>query len=123
MLSNCIKKEVNDMADKIKMTKSSGNIFADLGVKNAEERLAKAKLALTINQIIAKRKLTQVAAGKILKINQPKISALANGRLAGFSIERLIDFLNKLDQDVEIVIHEKPKNRKFPATFSVSVIY
>ncbi len=111
------------MADKIKMTKSSGNIFADLGVKNAEERLAKAKLALTINQIISKRKLTQVAAGKILKINQPKISALANGRLAGFSIERLIDFLNKLDQDVEIVIHEKPKNRKAPATFSVAVIH
>jgi predicted XRE-type DNA-binding protein len=111
------------MTDKIKMTKSSGNIFADLGVKNAGERLAKAKLALTINQIIAKRKLTQVAAGKILKINQPKISALANGRLAGFSIERLIDFLNKLDQDVEIVIHEKPKHRKAPATLSVAVVH
>jgi predicted XRE-type DNA-binding protein len=111
------------MPNKIKMTKSSGNVFADLGVKNVDERLAKAKLAFTINQIIAKRKLTQVAAGKILKINQPKISALANGRLAGFSIERLIDFLNKLDQDVEIIIHEKPKNRRTAGKFSVAVVH
>ena len=108
------------MTHQIKITNSSGNVFADLGLKNAEERLAKVKLALKINQIIEKRKLKQVAAAKILGINQPKISALANGRLKEFSMERLIEFLNKLDQDVEIIIHAKPKNRKAPAHLTVA---
>jgi predicted XRE-type DNA-binding protein len=105
---------------KIKHTKSSGNVFEDMGFKDAKERLVKAELALKINQIIDKRKLTQVEAAKILHINQPKISAIANGRLADFSIERLIEFLNKLDQDVEIVIHDKPKRSKRPALFTVA---
>ena len=103
----------------IKMTKSSGNVFADLGLKDAKEHLVKADLALTINKIIEKRKLKQVEAAKILGINQPKVSALANGRLKDFSIDRLIDFLNRLDQDVQIVIHQKAKNRKTPARLDV----
>ena len=107
------------MTDKIKVTKSSGNVFADLGFQDAKERLVKAGLALKINKIIEKRKLKQIAAAKVLGINQPKISALACGRLKDFSIERLIEFLNKLDQDVKIVVHQKPKNRKAPAQFNV----
>lgn len=101
-------------------TKSSGNVYADLGFKDAEERLVKARLASKINQIIDKRNLTQVNAAKILGISQPKVSALMNGRLVEFSIERLITFLNKLDQDVKIVITEKPKKRKKPAAFMVA---
>ena len=108
------------MSDKIKFTKSSGNIFADMGFKNSKERLVKAELALKINQLIEERKLKQVEAAKILGINQPKISAISNGRLNDFSIERLIEFLNKLDQDVEIVIQEKPKRTKRPAHFTVA---
>lgn len=108
------------MSDKIKYIKSSGNVFDDMGFKNAKERLVKAELALKINQIIDARKLTQVEAAHILRINQPKVSAIANGRLADFSIERLIEFLNKLDQDVEIVIHNKPKKLKRPALFTVA---
>jgi len=108
------------MSEKIKFTKSTGNVFADMGFKNANERLVKAELALKINQIIEERKLKQIEAAKILGVNQPKISAISNGRLSDFSIERLIEFLNKLDQDVEIVIHEKPKRTKRPAHFTVA---
>ena len=109
------------MTREIKMTEGSGNVFADLGFADAKERLIKVKLAMKINQLIEERKFKQVQAAKILGINQPKISALANGRLKEFSIERLIEFLNKLDQDVEIVVHAKPKNRKAPARLSIAL--
>ncbi len=95
---------------KIDYTEGSGNVYQDLGFPDAEERLAKARLAMRIEEIIEKRKLTQVEAGKILGINQPKISALMSGRLSGFSMERLIHFLNLLNQDVEITI-KKASNR------------
>ena len=71
----------------------SGNIFADLDLPDAEDRLAKAELARMIGAIIRDRGLTQAAAAKILGVDQPKVSALASGRLAGFSFERLTYFL------------------------------
>lgn len=80
-------------------TISSGNVFADLGLPNPEERLAKAKLAHQINTLIDQKQLTQKAAGELLDIDQPKISALSTGRLAGLSLERLFRFLTILDQD------------------------
>jgi predicted XRE-type DNA-binding protein len=98
------------MAGEKKYKKSSGNIFNDLGLENPEERLAKVKIASMIYDIIEERKLTQKKAGKLLGVSQPKISALRNGRLDGFSIERLFSFLRALDQDVDIVIHPKSKN-------------
>lgn len=85
-------------------TVGSGNVFADLGLANPEERLAKAELACQINYLIKQRKLTQVAAAKLLGIDQPKISALSSGKLAGFSLERLFSFLNTLGQTVTIKI-------------------
>jgi predicted XRE-type DNA-binding protein len=91
--------------------KGSGNIFNDLDLENPEERLAKAKIASMIYDIIEERKLTQKKAGAILGVNQPKISALRNGKLTGFSIERLFSFLRALDQDVDIVIHPKSQNK------------
>src|SRR5476649_2902768 len=109
------------MTHNIKMKKSSGNVFADLGFKDAKERLVKAKLALKINQLLEEKELNQVSSAKLLGINQPKISALANGRLKEFSIERLFEFLNKLDQDVEIFVHARPKNRKMPAHLSIAL--
>lgn len=96
---------------KIKYTKSSGNVYQDMGFSDAEERLAKSKLAMRIDSIFEKRSLKQTDAAKILGINQPKISALINGRLDGFSMERLIHFLNLLNQDVEIVITSRPGKR------------
>jgi predicted XRE-type DNA-binding protein len=88
--------------------KGSGNVFADLGLPDAEERLAKAELARQIEHIIKKKRLTQERAAKILGISQPKVSALLHGKLAGFSMDRLLKFLMALDQDIEIRIKSKP---------------
>jgi predicted XRE-type DNA-binding protein len=94
------------------VVRSSGNVFADLGVANADEKQTKVRLAVAINQIIQKRHVSQTAAALLLNISQPKISALVNFRLDGFSVERLMHFLNALDRDVEIVIRRKPRSRK-----------
>ena len=91
---------------------SSGNVFADLGLPNADEKQTKVQLAVMINRIIKAQAVSQSAAARRLKINQPKISALANYRLEGFSVERLMHFLNALDRDIEIVIRPRPKSRK-----------
>ncbi|MCL5958976.1 MAG: helix-turn-helix domain-containing protein [Chloroflexi bacterium] len=87
----------------------SGNVFTDLGVENPEDAWAKAKLAHTIGDIIARRHLTQTQAAAILGIDQPKVSALLRGRLAGFSIERLLRFLLALNRDIDILIKPKPR--------------
>jgi predicted XRE-type DNA-binding protein len=97
---------------KVGVVASSGNVFADLGIRNAEERQTKVRLAVAINQIIQERKLSQAAAGRRLKVNQPKVSALCNYQLEGFSVERLMNFLTALDRDVNIVIRPRPRSRK-----------
>lgn len=94
------------------MVRSTGNVFADLGLRDAGEKQTKVRLAVAIQQIIQARRLSQTAAARLLNINQPKISALVNYRLEGFSVERLLHFLNALDRDVEIVIRKKPRSRK-----------
>jgi predicted XRE-type DNA-binding protein len=91
---------------------SSGNVFADLGIANAEEKQTKVRLAVAINQIIQSRKLSQTAAAHRLRVNQPKVSALSNYHLDGFSVERLMNFVTVLDRDVDIVIRRKPRSRK-----------
>jgi predicted XRE-type DNA-binding protein len=91
---------------------SSGNVFTDLGVRNAEEKQTKVRLAVAINQILQGRKLSQTAAARRLKVNQPKVSALANYQLEGFSVERLMNFLTALDLDVDIVIRRRPGTRR-----------
>src|ERR1044072_9726201 len=86
--------------------RSSGNVFEDLELPDAEEKQTKVRLAVQINHIIETMGLPQVTAAERLQINQPKISALMNYRLSGFSVERLINFLNALGRDVEIVIRK-----------------
>jgi predicted XRE-type DNA-binding protein len=93
------------------IARGTGNVFADLGYPDAEERQTKLRLAHALNQIIEKRHLTQAAAAELLGVSQPKVSALVNYRLAGFSVERLMTFLTALDRDVEIVIRKKPRSR------------
>ena len=100
---------------KDKVTMSSGNVFADIGLPDAEERLAKAQLAHKISEIIQKRHLSQIEAARILGTEQPKISAIMNGKLSGFSLERLIYFLNVLGSDVQIIVKPKPPRRKSAA--------
>jgi len=89
---------------------SSGNVFADLGVRRAEEALAKAELAQKVIDIIRDRRLTQVQAAELLHVDQPKISALTRGRLSGFSIERLLRFLMLLGRDIEITVKSRPRS-------------
>jgi predicted XRE-type DNA-binding protein len=101
-----------NMTKTIEVHESSGNVFADLGLPNPEERLAKAALAFRIAGAIHSRHLTQVSAARILKIDQPKISRLLRGQLSGFSTERLMHFLTLLGRDVEIVIKRAPRARR-----------
>lgn len=89
---------------KSKIRDSSGNVFADLGVPNPEEALAKAQIAGQIHKIVKKKRLTQARIAKILKITQPKVSLLLRGYLKNFSLERLFRFLNDLGQDVIISV-------------------
>jgi len=92
------------MVKKAPVKRASENVFADLGVAEPDIALAKAKLAAAISEVVAKRSLTQAEAAEILGVDQPKVSALLRGRLAGFSTDRLIRFLTALGQDVEIVV-------------------
>ncbi len=100
-------------------TRSSGNVFEDLRLPQSDELLAKAALANQIASIVTHRHLTQAQAAEILGTGQPKVSDLLAGRLSGFSIERLIRFLNALDRDVQIVVSPKPRSRQ-AATFKVT---
>ncbi len=95
----------------IPVTASSGNVFADMGFAAPDEELTKAQLATHIRQVIKRNRLTQMAAGTLMGIDQPKVSALLNGRLANFSSERLMRLLTALGQDVEIMVKAKPRNR------------
>ena len=95
----------------IQVEESSGNVFADLGLPDAEERLAKADLALMIAREIRSRGLTQAEAAELLGVAQPDISNLMRGRLSGYSIERLTRLLNDLGQDVEIRIRPSPDKK------------
>jgi predicted XRE-type DNA-binding protein len=90
-------------------TPSSGNVFADLGLPNAEELGTKLRLCFLINKILAERKLTQAEAARILGVNQPKISALKSYKLEGFSVERLMHFATALEHDVVIEIRPRRK--------------
>lgn len=105
------KRTVNS-SSAIPVTAGSGNVFADLGVANPEEELAKAQLASLIRQAIERRRLTQVRAAALMGLDQPKVSALVNGRLEGFSSDRLMRFLTALGQDVEIVVKAASRRRE-----------
>lgn len=98
-------------ATQIRVTRGSGNVFADLGLPDAEELLAKAELALAISHAIAERGLTQREAAVLMGIDQPKVSHVLRGRLADFSTDRLMAFLTGLGRDVDIVVRPAPKSR------------
>jgi predicted XRE-type DNA-binding protein len=91
-------------------TPSSGNVFADLNLPNADDLLAKAELAAKIIAEIQRRRLTQSQAATILGIDQPKVSALKQGKLSGFSIERLMRLLLVLGRDIEITVRQRAKS-------------
>jgi predicted XRE-type DNA-binding protein len=88
----------------IRVKEGSGNVFRDLGFPNPERERVKARLTLQIYRLIKDRGITQAAAGEILGIRQPHVSGLMRGQSGNFSVERLIDFLTALGQDVEITV-------------------
>jgi len=90
---------------------SSGNVFADLNLPQSGDILAKAELTVRILAEIERRKLTQGKAAVMLGVDQPKISALKQGKLSGFSIERLMRFLLLLGCDIEITVKNRPRSR------------
>ena len=87
-----------------KVEEGSDNVFADIGLPNPDEALAKADVAREINRIVSERRLTQLKAGSLLGIGQPRVSQLKRGRLGDFSLEKLIGFAKALGNEVEILI-------------------
>ena len=115
------------MSKKVKFEESSGNVFADLDLPDAEELHLKAQLGYEVFRIIEERKLTQVEAADILGVKQPAISRLKKGKFNHYSVERLLTFLTRLNHDIEIrttpteekvgeirVMKEEPKNQHDP---------
>ena len=107
--------------EEIEVYQSSDNIFSDLGRPDAEEAFARIKLAKQIAEIVMKRNLTQSEAAEIMHLDQPKVSALMRGRLAGFSLDRLLRCLTLLGQEVEIIITDKVSGSLLPAHISVTL--
>lgn len=91
-------------------TKGSGNIFADLGLPNAEEHQLKATLILELKRLIAKRNITQTAAAKLVEMKQPDLSKLLRGEFKLASVEKLMRMLTAFDQDIEITL--KPRSKR-----------
>src|ERR1044072_6332997 len=102
------------------VTRGTGNVFADLGFPDAAERQAKLRLAYALNEVLGERKLSEADPSKVLGVTQPKVSALRHYKLAGFSVERLMNLLTALDQDIEIVIRRRKKSTRILITSRAS---
>ena len=100
------------------VTESSGNVFADLDLPNAEQELLKAQLTLQIYTIVKDSGMTQVEIAKILGVRQPQVSLLMRNRAGNFSVGRLMEFLTALRQDVEITV--RPTRKEHGAVSVVS---
>ena len=98
---------------------SSGNIFADLGFKDSEQELLKAKLTLQIHRLVTERGLTQNQAAKLLGTTQSQMSALMRCKPVSVSVGKLMEFLTVLGQDVEVTV--KPAGRQKIGQMSVIV--
>ncbi|MDO8311752.1 MAG: helix-turn-helix transcriptional regulator [Sideroxyarcus sp.] len=91
--------------------RGSTNVYADLGMADAEEMLVKAQLASEISDIIVQRKLTQVQAAELLGITQPKLSGLLRGQFRGISETKMLECLTRLGRDIQIVVKLTPRSR------------
>ena len=104
-------------AEETKIERGSGNVFADLGRPDADAQLLKAELVTRLDEIIRRRRLTQVQAAELLGLSQPDVSRLLRGNFRDYSVERLLRLLMALGRDVDIVIR-KPKRRR-PGRLSI----
>lgn len=89
-------------ANEMEVFVGSGNVFADIGLPNPEERLLKAEVAVQIQKLMTEKQLTQVELAELVGLDQPKVSRLLRGQLSGYSLERLFSILNKLGRKIEI---------------------
>ena len=103
------------MKKPIEHERGSGNVFADIGLPNAEEHLVKAKLVVKIDAALRERRLKQVEAAKLFGVTQPDVSKMLRGDFRQFSVERLMRFLVALGQDVEIVVKPQRDASTAPA--------
>jgi len=99
-----MKKVAKGTKAKVESMRGSGNVFADLGLPDADERMLKAQLAIQIRRFIEAKGWTQTEAAEAVGLDQPKVSHLLRGRLAGFSLDRLLNILNPLGHSVEVRI-------------------
>lgn len=99
-------------SENVKIERGSGNVFADLGLPDADAHLLKAELVARIDRIIRKRGLKQVEAARMLGLSQPDVSRLLRGDFTEYSMERLLRLLTKLGRDVDIVIRENRSARQ-----------
>ncbi len=97
------------MKRKVKVEMGSGNIFADLGLPDAENHFLKAQIVSEIYRLTNQRKLTQARAGKLMGISQPEVSRMFKGHFREYSMDRLMSFLTSFDRDVEIVVRPHKK--------------
>jgi predicted XRE-type DNA-binding protein len=104
---------------KIEHAVGSGNVFADIGLPNAEEHLIKAQLVFKIDTLLKARGLKQKDAAALFGIRQPDVSKMLRGDFRQFSVERLMRFLVALGQDVEIVVKPHRGSRR-PAQLKVA---
>ena len=88
---------------------TKGNIFADLGLPDAEAHFLKAQIVAELYRLVSARKLTQIKAGSVMGITQPEVSRLFKGNFREYSVERLMEFLTGFGQDVDIIV--KPRRR------------
>ena len=91
------------MARKAKVEEGSGNIFADLGLPDADTHFLKAQIVSEVYRLTNERNLTQAEAGKLMGISQPEVSRMFKGHFREYSVERLMGLLTSFDRDVEIV--------------------
>ncbi len=103
-----------------KIEKGSANVYADLGMADADEMLVKAQLAAKISEIIKLRKLTQTQAASLLGMTQPKLSNMLRGRFRGISEAKMLECMTLLGRDVQIVVKPVSRSRK---TGHVSVLF
>ena len=97
---------------KTKMTRSSGNVFKDIGLPDADQHALKADIVISLAKLIASKKLSQVKASRFIGISQPDLSRLLRGHFAGFSMDRLLQALLALGSDVEIRVKKPSANRR-----------
>lgn len=108
------------MARKVKVEAGSGNIFADLGLPDADTHFLKAQIVSEVYRLTNERNLTQAEAGKLIGISQPEVSRMFKGHFREYSVERLMGFLTGFDRDVEIVAkpHKGKSGKGGRITFS-----